>query len=99
MEKNKIQKIYNIDTVYGDTDSVFLRLGMNMTLDTIQDAIDYSTSIAKSITSIFPPPIELKFEKVYWPCVLESKKRYCGYPWEKGDVKPKFEAKVFFCSS
>ena len=45
------------------------------------------------MTSLFPKPIDLKFEKVYWPCVLESKKRYCGYPWEEGHKKPSFEAK------
>ena len=49
--------------------------------------------MAEYVSSLFPRPIELKFEKVYWPCVLESKKRYCGYPWEDGDVKPRFEAK------
>ena len=49
--------------------------------------------MAKEITSTFPSPIDLKFEKVYWPAILQTKKRYCGYPWEDADKKPDFEAK------
>lgn len=39
-------------------------------------------------------PVELKMEKVYFPCCLQTKKRYVGlvYTSEKQDV-PKFEAK------
>ena len=49
--------------------------------------------MAEEITAMFPPPIDLKFEKVYWPCILETKKRYCGYPWEKAGKKPELESK------
>ena len=59
----------------------------------IGDAISLATQMAKEITSTFPSPIDLKFEKVYWPAILQTKKRYCGYPWEDADKKPDFEAK------
>ena len=49
--------------------------------------------MAKEITLVFPPPVDLKFEKVYWPAILQTKKRYCGYPWEDPEKKPDFEAK------
>ena len=37
--------------------------------------------------------MELKFEKVYLPCVTLAKKRYCGYKFEKLGEEPVFEAK------
>ena len=37
--------------------------------------------------------MELKFEKVYYPCVTLAKKRYCGYKYEKLDDKPVLECK------
>jgi DNA polymerase zeta len=37
--------------------------------------------------------MELKFEKVYYPCVTLAKKRYCGYKYEKIDDKPVLESK------
>lgn len=37
--------------------------------------------------------MELKFEKVYFPCVTLAKKRYCGYKYEKLGEEPVLEAK------
>ena len=34
------------------------------------------------MTASNPPPVTLKFEKVYHPCVLLTKKRYVGYMYE-----------------
>lgn len=33
------------------------------------------------ITKTFSAPIRLEFEKVYWPFLLISKKRYAGLIW------------------
>lgn len=49
--------------------------------------------MADMITSINPSPVALKFEKVYHPCVLMSKKRYCGYKFESPTGQPVFDAK------
>lgn len=49
--------------------------------------------MAELITSINPSPVALKFEKVYHPCVLMSKKRYCGYKFESPNSQPVFDAK------
>ena len=78
----KIKSKFDLQIVYGDTDSVFVDLDLAVNRHTIFDAILLAKKMAKYVTELFPAPIELKFEKVYWPCVLESKKRYCGYPWE-----------------
>ena len=40
-----------------------------------------------------PFPMELKFEKVYFPCVMLAKKRYCGYMYENLGDKPVLDAK------
>ena len=37
--------------------------------------------------------MELKFEKVYHPCVTLAKKRYCGWMYEKLGEEPQLEAK------
>ncbi|CAG5114402.1 Oidioi.mRNA.OKI2018_I69.chrUn_2.g17217.t1.cds [Oikopleura dioica] len=79
--------------IYGDTDSVFVDMEETVNRENIGDLIDYVKTMAEEITAMFPPPIDLKFEKVYWPCILETKKRYCGYPWEKAGKKPELESK------
>jgi len=50
--------------------------------------------MAKVITEMNPKPMKLKFEKVYLPCILQTKKRYVGYMYEtRNQVKPVFDAK------
>lgn len=50
--------------------------------------------IAETITKQNPAPIKLKFEKVYHPAVLLTKKRYVGFKYEnQNDTEPVFEAK------
>jgi DNA polymerase zeta len=61
---------------------------------TKEEAFKIGNEIALEITSQNPSPIVLKFEKVYQPCFLISKKRYVGYSFETDTQKvPKFDAK------
>lgn len=76
--------------VYGDTDSLFIKLAGR----TLEEAHQIGRDIAAFITSKCPEPMKLKFEKVYMPCALMSKKRYIGFKYEKpGDKEPIFDAK------
>lgn len=76
--------------VYGDTDSLFVYFPGKSK----DDAFKIGKRIAQAITDHFPDPIKLKFEKVYLPSVLLTKKRYVGFSYEYEDQKvPKFDAK------
>ncbi|SCV05835.1 LANO_0H16226g1_1 [Lachancea nothofagi CBS 11611] len=76
--------------VYGDTDSLFVYLPGKSR----EEALLYGKEMAGVITASNPFPVTLKFEKVYHPCLLVSKKRYVGYSYEKEEQKePKFDAK------
>jgi DNA polymerase zeta len=51
-------------------------------------------AIAADVTATEPHPVELEFEKVYLPCVLVAKKRYCGYAYSSESQRsPTYEVK------
>ena len=68
---------YDAEVVYGDTDSVFVRFGTKTVPETFPLAIE----AAEKCSEIFPSPILLEFEKVYYPFLLMNKKRYAGLMW------------------
>lgn len=64
--------------VYGDTDSMFVVLpGADL-----QSSFDRANALASAVNERCPEPVRLKMEKIYWPGVLASKKRYAGWCWE-----------------
>ncbi len=76
--------------VYGDTDSLFVLLPGRSKAE----AFDIGEEMAHTVTQDNPKPVKLKFEKVYSPCILQTKKRYVGYMYESRDqVKPVYDAK------
>lgn len=76
--------------VYGDTDSLFVLLKGA----TKEQAFSIGKDIVDTVTAMNPKPVKLKFEKVYLPCVLQTKKRYVGYMYETLEQKePVFDAK------
>lgn len=74
----------------GDTDSVFILLeGRNR-----EEAFRIGNEIAQEITAKSPVDVLLKFEKVYSPCVLVTKKRYVGFAYESlAQEAPHLDAK------
>jgi DNA polymerase zeta len=73
-----------------DTDSIFVKLEGR----TWQEAVEIGHEIAKEVTKRHPKPMRLKFEKVYHPCILASKKRYVGHMYEtKQQKQPIFDDK------
>lgn len=85
----------NIEVIYGDTDSVFLKFSYNK-LDfdaNRKDTFNLATLCGDKLTKeVFcRPPIELEFEKVFQPFVLLTKKRYIAKKYE--NPKDPFQCK------
>ncbi|KAG0031787.1 DNA polymerase zeta [Podila clonocystis] len=81
---------WNAKVVYGDTDSMFVHLKGR----TREQAFEIGYDISETITRMNPRPVKLKFEKVYHPCFLVTKKRYVGSSYETPQQKePIFDAK------
>ncbi|CAG9574384.1 putative DNA polymerase zeta catalytic subunit [Leishmania major strain Friedlin] len=78
---------WRAEVVYGDTDSLFVRLAGR----TKADAFRIGQEMADAVTRSSPAPIRLQFEKVLLPCLLLVKKRYAGYMWSS----PTQEAPTF----
>jgi DNA polymerase delta subunit 1 len=90
-EKFTISNGYLFDStvVYGDTDSVMVKFGPKDVASTLllgKEAAEY-------VTSYFPDPIKLEFEKIYYPYLLMSKKRYAGLLWNNPDKYLKIDCK------
>lgn len=80
---------HDAQVIYGDTDSVMIKFGV----DNLKDAMELGREGAKLVTAIFTRPINLDFEKVYFPYLLISKKRYAGLYWTREDKYDKLDAK------
>lgn len=80
--KNHVEKKYTIENgyatnasvIYGDTDSVMINFGVK----TVEESMELGREAASFVSDQFPYPIKLEFEKVYFPYLLISKKRYAG---------------------
>ncbi|PAA66663.1 hypothetical protein BOX15_Mlig027421g2, partial [Macrostomum lignano] len=80
---------HDAKVIYGDTDSVMCRFNAA----TVADAMKLGREAADYISSKFPPPIKLEFEKVYCPYLLINKKRYAGLYFTKPDKHDKMDCK------
>ncbi|GAA5907898.1 DNA-directed DNA polymerase delta POL3 [Sporobolomyces salmoneus] len=80
---------YDATIIYGDTDSVMVRFGN----PDLKEAMDLGAEAAKYVTSKFISPSKLEFEKVYYPYLLISKKRYAGLYWTNPDKYDKMDTK------
>jgi DNA polymerase zeta len=57
-------------------------------------AFEIGEQISAAVTAMNPAPVHLKFEKVYFPSVLLTKKRYVGFAYEsRAQELPAFDAK------
>ena len=75
--------------VYGDTDSVMVKFGV----PDVATAMKMGEEAATEVTKLFPNPVRLEFEKVYFPYLLMNKKRYAGMYWTNPEKADKMDAK------
>lgn len=61
--------------------------------DKLQKIFEVSSECADRITETFKKPIELEMEKVMYPCLLFSKKRYVNLCWENPNEPNGIDAK------
>jgi DNA polymerase delta subunit 1 len=66
--------------------------------ETVKGAMDLGKEAAAYVTTHFKKPINLDFEKVYFPYLLINKKRYAGLYWTKPEIHDKLDAKGIFTS-
>ncbi len=79
------EKCFDLSVVYGDTDSVFVRLrppGPGSGAISLQDAELIGRKIAETVTSSLPEPMELVFEAFARRGIFLAKKRYALWVFE-----------------
>ncbi|KAF7794322.1 hypothetical protein EIP86_005456 [Pleurotus ostreatoroseus] len=80
---------HDAEVIYGDTDSVMIKFGPT----DLPTVMAMGSQAADFVTAKFIKPIKLEFEKVYFPYLLISKKRYAGLYWTKTEKYDKMDTK------
>uniref|UniRef100_A0A7R9ZN12 DNA-directed DNA polymerase n=1 Tax=Craspedostauros australis TaxID=1486917 RepID=A0A7R9ZN12_9STRA len=57
--------------IYGDTDSLFVRLPGR----TYKEAFQFGEELCRRVTADNPPPVQLKLEKVYVGSIMQTVRR------------------------
>lgn len=65
-------KYYGAEVIYGDTDSIFIKLPGR----SVKEAFDFGKEFCDSVTASNPPPVQLKLEKVYGATLLQTVRFY-----------------------
>ncbi|MCD6590671.1 MAG: DNA polymerase elongation subunit [Candidatus Aenigmarchaeota archaeon] len=76
--KKYIESKFGYKVVYGDTDSVMVKIGKN----DIEDIRKIGIEISKDVTNILPGVMELEFEKIFMRFLPLTKKRYAAWSFE-----------------
>ncbi|MBU0530862.1 MAG: DNA-directed DNA polymerase, partial [Nanoarchaeota archaeon] len=78
--KDVVEKEYNYKVVYGDTDSVMVKLDV----DDFDKIRVIAEKISSDMTKKLPESIELEFEKIFKRFLPLTKKRYVAWKFELG---------------
>ena len=89
-----VAKRFDLSVVYGDTDSVFVRLKPLQGEVTLEEAELIGKKIAETVTSSLPQPMELVFEAFARRAIFLAKKRYALWVFEPSGEAWKDRIKV-----
>ena len=70
LAKQKVEELYPCTVVYGDSDSIYVHF---QNTSSMNDTFDISTTAQNKLNEFFLAPIEIEFEKVYFPFILLTK--------------------------
>ena len=83
------------DVIYGDTDSIMVRIPNALGSGALVEASAVAKRIAVAVTQSYGGKLILEPEKVYQPYLLAKKKRYAGLMYTNPNDKPKLDYKGF----
>ena len=66
---------------------------VNFGFGDVAETLPKAEKVAEEVTKIFPAPVKLEFEKVYFPYLLMNKKRYAGLLWTGTEKYDKMDCK------
>jgi DNA polymerase elongation subunit (family B) len=81
------------EIVYGDTDSLFIAFKPKNPetgeflegKEALKATIELTQEAGKFVSKMLKKPHDFEFDKVYWPFIIFSKKRYVGHKYEDPD--------------
>ena len=83
--KQFMEERYKARVIYGDTDSVMVKIpGVN----TVEAAFEFGNMASREASALFKAPITLEFEKVSCPYLLIGKKTYAAMKYEDSPGRP-----------
>ena len=92
--RQKIEEWYGKNIVkYIDSDSLFICFG-GETRNNLERAFEMGFEAEHRINEILPAPIKMEFEKILFPFIILTKKRYCGLVYE--DQHDLTKSKILF---
>jgi DNA polymerase elongation subunit (family B) len=90
---------YEPEVVYGDTDSLFIKFEFKDANgnpikghEAIPLARNLGIKVSNEFKKFIKPPHDLEWEKLFYPFILFSKKRYCANKYEHDDHKYKMNS-------
>ena len=89
LAKQYLEDHFKADIIYGDTDSLFVKFDVRddngnklFGKDALSESRRLGIQASKEIKKIIKPPHDLEWEKLFWPMILFSKKRYVANKYE-----------------
>ena len=85
--KHFMEKHYDANVVYGDTDSIFVDFKIKdkynlVDKEGLQKSIDISVEASEAFKKELKAPHDLEYEKTFFPFIILSKKKYVGNLYE-----------------